>query len=63
MIINDIIIPETNSINVLGFTFDSSLTWEPRISDMLGRAKQRADQLYCCCSLLSEQDIHNIGVW
>ena len=49
---NDIVIPETK---VLGFTLDSLLTWEPYISNMLCHAKQRAGQLYCCCSLLSEQ--------
>ena len=39
---DDIVIPETSSIKVLGFTFDSLITSDPRISNMLGRAKQRA---------------------
>ena len=33
------------------------LTWEPQTSDILGRAKQRAGQLYHCRSLLTEQDM------
>ena len=33
---DDTIIPETSSIKVLGFHFDSLLTWEPQIS---GRAR------------------------
>ena len=54
---DDIIIPETSSIKVLGFNFDSSLTWEPHITDILSRARQRTGQLYRCRSLLTEQDI------
>ena len=44
---DDIIIPDSNSIKLLGFKFDSLLTWEPQIIDILGRARQRAGQLYC----------------
>ena len=54
------IIPESNSIKVLGFKFDSLLTWEPQIIDILGRARQRAGQLYCCRSFLAKQDISTI---
>ena len=59
---NDIIIPEVNSIKVLGFTFDSLLTWEPHITDILSRARQRAGQLYRCRSLLTNQDMTNINL-
>ena len=54
---DDIIIPETCPIKVLGFTFNSLLTWELKISNILRHAKQRTGQLYHCCSLLSEQDM------
>ena len=57
LIMDDTVIPETSSIKALGFTFDSLLTWEPHISNLLRRAKQRAGQLYRCRSLLSEQDM------
>jgi len=60
LIMDDIVIPDTSSIKVLGFTFDSLLTWEPHISNMLSCAKQRAGQLYRCHSLLSEQDVCNL---
>ena len=33
LIMDDIVIPETSSIKVLGFTFDSLLTWEPHKSN------------------------------
>ena len=46
------VIPETR---VLGFTFDSLLTWEPHIVSILNRGKQRASQVYCCRSLLTSQ--------
>ena len=48
---------ETSSIKVLGFHFDFLLTWELQISDVLGCARQRAGQLYHCCSLLTQQDM------
>ena len=35
---DDTVIPETNSIKVLEFKFDSLLIWEPQIIDILGRA-------------------------
>ena len=46
---DDTVIPESNSIKVLGFKFDSLLTWEPQINDILGHARQRSGQLYRCC--------------
>ena len=54
--VDDTIIPESNSIKVLGFKFDSLLTWEPQIIDILGCARQRAGQLYHCRSFLTKQD-------
>ena len=39
---DDTIIPETNSIKVLRFPFDSLLTWEPQITHILDRARQQA---------------------
>ena len=57
---DDTIISEVNSIKVLGFTFDSLLTWEPHITDILSRARQRAGQFYHCRSLLTNQDMTNI---
>ena len=47
---DDTIIPKSNSIKVLGYNFDSLLIWEPQIIDILGRARQRAGQLYHCHS-------------
>ena len=70
---DDTVIPESNSIKVLGFKFDSLLTWEPQIIDILGCARQRAGQLYRCHSFLTKQDMctsyiqildsSNIRVW
>ena len=54
---DDTIILETSSIKVLGFHFDSLLTWEPQISDILGCARRGAGQLYCCCSLLTQNNM------
>ena len=39
LIMDDTIISEVNSIKVLGFKFDSLLTWEPLITDILSRAR------------------------
>ena len=55
--LNDSIIPETSTVQVLGFTFDSLLTWESHIVRMLNCGKQRVSQLYCCRSLLTSQDL------
>ena len=57
---DDTIIPESISIKVLGFKFDSLLTWEPQIIDILGRARQRLGQLYRCRSFLTKQDMCTI---
>ena len=51
------VIPETSTVWVLGFTFDSLLTWESHIVSILNRGKQRASQLYCCRSLLTSQHL------
>ena len=37
---DNIIIPESNPIKVLGFKFDSLLTWESQIIYILGCARQ-----------------------
>jgi len=60
LIMDDTTIPEVNSVKVLGFKFDSLLTWEPHITDIPSRARQRAGQLYRCRSLLTNQDMTNI---
>ena len=57
---DDTIIPESSSIKVLGFKFDSLLTWEPQIIDILSHARQRAGQLYRCRSFLTKQDMCTI---
>ena len=40
LFLNDTIIPETSTAQVLGFTFDSLLTWESYILRMLNLGKQ-----------------------
>ena len=57
LFLNDSVISETSTAQVLGFTFDSSLTWESHIERMLSHGKQKVSQLYCCCSLLTSQDL------
>ena len=57
---DDTIIPESNSIKVLGFKFDSLLTWEPQMIDILGHARQRAGQVYRCHSFITKQDMCTI---
>ena len=65
--VDDTIIPESNSVKVLGFKF----TWEPQIIDILGCARQMAGQLYHYHSFLTKQDMctiqildsSNITVW
>ena len=59
---DDTIIPESNSIKVLGFKFDSLLTWELQIFDIPGRARQRAGQLYHCHSFLTKEDMCTIYI-
>ena len=51
------VIPETCTAQVLGFTFDSSLTWESHILRILTCGKQKAGQLYHCHSLFTSQDL------
>ena len=68
LFLDGLVIPETSTVRVLGFTFDSLLTWEPHIVSILNRGKQRASQLYCCRSLLTSQDLSlmyksSSGVW
>ena len=53
---DDAIIPESNSIKLLGWKFDPLLTWEPQIIDILGRGRKRAGQLYRCHSFINKQD-------
>ena len=50
-------IPEVTSIKVLGFTFDSSFTWQRHIDSVLRRGRQRLGQLYRCCSFFESHDI------
>ena len=57
LFLDDTVIPETSSVQVLGFTFDALLTWEPHIVRILNRGKQRVSQLYRCRSLLTSQDL------
>ena len=59
LVMDDIIISESNSIKVIRFKMDSLLTWEPQIIDILGQAnyKQRAGQLYHCHSFLTKQEM------
>ena len=56
LFLNDSVICETNTVQLLGFTFDSLLTWESHMVRMLNRGKQRLGQLYCCRLLLTSQD-------
>ena len=57
LVIDETIIPETTSIKVLVFKFESLLTWESHITDILGRARQREGQLYHCRYLLTNQTL------
>ena len=56
------IVPETASIKVLGYKFDSLLMWESHIGDMLDVARQRTGQLYRCHSLLTNQGLINLNI-
>ena len=53
--LNGIQIPEVSSVKVLGFLFDSSLTWQKYIENVLNRGKQRLSQLYHCHSLFGHE--------
>lgn len=57
LVMDAIVIPETAAIKVLGFKFDSLLTWAPHIIDILGCARQRVFQLYCCRTLIRNEDL------
>ena len=50
-------IPEVSLIKVLGFLFDSTLTWQKHIDSVLCHGKQRLGQLYRYRSLLGSQGI------
>ena len=51
LFLDGIQIPEVSSVKVLGFVFDSSLTWQKHIDQVLSCGKQRLSQLYHCRSL------------
>ena len=51
LFLDGIQIPDVSSVKVLGFVFDSSLTWQKHIDQVLSRGKQRLSQLYRCRSL------------
>ena len=57
MFLNDYNISEVNSTNILGFTFDSTFTWQDHIVKVLTRGKQRLGQLYRCRNLLNSHDL------
>ena len=57
LFLNHTRIPEVSSIKVLGFLFDSALTWQKHINSVLCRRKQSLGQLYCYRSLLGSQGI------
>ena len=57
LFLNHTRIPEVSSIKVLGFLFDSALTWQKHIDSVLCRGKQRLGQLYRYRSLLGSQGI------
>jgi len=53
LFLNDCNISEVNSTNILGFTFDSTLTWQDHIVKVLTRGNQRLGQLHRCHSLIT----------
>ena len=57
LFLDGIQIPEVSSVKVLGFVFDSSLTWQKHIDQVLSRGKQRLSQLYRCRSLFGCEGI------
>ena len=57
LFLNHTRIPEVSSIKVLGFLFDSALTWQKHIDSVLCHGKQCLGQLYCYQSLLGSQGI------
>ena len=46
LFLNDIRIPEVNSVKVLGFTFDLSFTWQRHTENVLSCGQQCLGQLY-----------------
>ena len=54
MIMNMIFLKLTN---ILGFTFDSTYTWQDRIVKVLTRGKQQLGLLYRCRNLLNSHDL------
>ena len=46
-----------SSHNVLGFTFDSTLTWRDHIAKVLSHGKQRLGQLYRCHNFFSSYNL------
>ena len=46
-----------SSVKVLGFIFDTSLTWQKHINSVLNCGKQRLGQLHHCQSLFGSQSI------
>ena len=57
LFLNDYSISEVNSTNILGFTFDSTFTWQDHIVKVLTCGKQRLGQLYRCRNLLNSHDL------
>ena len=57
LLLNETYIPEVSSVRILGFLFDSSLTWQEHIDSALIRGKQCLGQLYRCRSLLGSHGI------
>ena len=57
LFLNDYYISEVDSTDVLGFTFDSTLTWQDYIAKMLTRWKQQLGQLYRCHNFFSSYDL------
>ena len=51
LFLDGIQIPKVSSVKVLGFVFDSSLTWQKHINHVLSCEKQRLHQLYRCWSI------------
>ena len=51
--------PQKNpcSVKILGFIFDSCLTWQKHIDNVLNCGRQSLGQLYCCRSLFGSQGI------
>ena len=57
LFLNNSIIPETSTAQILGFTFNSLLTWELHIVRMLNHGKQKVSLFHRCHSLCTSQDL------